>query len=120
MKLRNTAAATFAAFALVLSFPGSSLAAEGQFHYKFRDGGEVHHATLHDPRNGRCIDLYGTDAENPGFGPHNETDTYVTLYLDSDCEGSEYRLKPHGKPTKDTLKVRSVRFDEPNDKRNDK
>ncbi|GCE00160.1 hypothetical protein [Embleya hyalina] len=114
MKLRNAAGAAVAALALVLSLPGTSVAAEGRFHYKYVDtSGREHQVTLHDPRSGVCIDLYGVGSDDvpPGYGPHNETDSRVTVYRGADCTGAEWRLKPHGKPTRDDLEVRSVLFD---------
>ncbi|MFE3204489.1 hypothetical protein ACWGR4_34875 [Embleya sp. NPDC055664] len=114
MKLRNAAGAAVAALALVLSLPGTSVAAEGGFHYKYVDeSGQEHQVTLHDPRSGVCIDLYGVGSDDvpPGYGPHNDTDSWVTVYQGAHCAGAEWRLKPHGNPARDDLKVRSVLFD---------
>lgn len=122
MKLRNAAAAALAAFALLLSLPGSAFAASGEFHYKYTDYfGQEQSATLHDPRSGNCINLYavGSDEVEPGYGPHNQTDSWVTVYLGADCEGPEWRLRPDGRPARDELKVRSVRFDVRDDMRDD-
>ncbi|GGZ76888.1 hypothetical protein [Streptomyces subrutilus] len=113
MKLRNTAGAALAAFALVLSLPASAFAAQGYFHYKFVDGfGQEQHITLHDPHSGKCINLYGVgdDDEEPGYGPHNDTDAAVTVYLGVGCSGPEWTLRAKGKPARDDLQVRSVRF----------
>lgn len=114
MKLRNTAAAALAAFALVLTLPGSALAAEGYFNYKYLDGfGQEQHVTLHDPHSGKCINLYavGDDDAPAGYGPHNDTDAAVTVYVGANCEGPEWRLRAKGQPARDDLEVRSVRFD---------
>ncbi|MGW0390260.1 hypothetical protein ACWDYJ_05035 [Streptomyces sp. NPDC003042] len=114
MKLRNTAAAAVAAFALALSMSGSAVAAEGYFHYKYVDGyGQEQHVTLHDPHSGKCVNLYavGDDDVEPGYGPHNQTDSAVTVYKETGCAGDEWRLRPHGKPATDALEVRSVRFE---------
>ncbi|MEV6956612.1 hypothetical protein [Streptomyces sp. NPDC051183] len=114
MKLRNTAAAAVAALALVLSLPGSALAAQGNFSYKYVDGfGQQQKVALHDPHSGQCINLYvvGDERNTPGYGPHNETDRAVTVYAGAGCTGAEWRLKAHGKPARDDLYVRSVRFD---------
>ncbi|MFF0480773.1 hypothetical protein [Streptomyces sp. NPDC004435] len=116
MKLRTTLGATVGALALILSTAGSAQAAQGEFHYKYVDGyGQERHVTLHDPHGGKCINLHavGDDEELPGYGPHNNTDAAVTLYVGASCQGAEWRLKAHGKPAKDTLEVRSVRFDAP-------
>ncbi|MEU9146181.1 hypothetical protein [Streptomyces sp. NPDC048349] len=114
MKLRNTVAAAVAAFALVLSLPASALAASGDFHYTYRDDNGVERSgTLHDPESDRCVNLdaVGSDDVDPGYAPHNQTDSWVTVYLGADCEGPDWRLRPHGRPATDRLLVRSVRFD---------
>ncbi|GAA1217678.1 hypothetical protein GCM10009665_04470 [Kitasatospora nipponensis] len=115
MKLRSAAAAvTTAALALVLSLPGSASAATGNFHYTYTDRhGEERHATLHDPQAERCINLHhvNSDEHPPAYAPHNETDSWVTVYVGTDCQGAHWRLKPHGKRATDQLKLRSVRFD---------
>ncbi|MEU3606894.1 hypothetical protein AB0E83_15805 [Streptomyces sp. NPDC035033] len=116
MKLRSTVGASLGALALVLSTAGSAQAAQGEFHYKYVDGyGKEHRVTLHDPHGGKCINLHavGDDEDLPGYGPHNATDAAVTVYLGAGCQGPEWRLRAHGKPAKDTLEVRSVRFDAP-------
>ncbi|MEU9256253.1 hypothetical protein AB0D66_31090 [Streptomyces sp. NPDC048270] len=114
MKLRNTAAAAVAAFALVLSLPASALAASGDFHYKYRDADGVEQTgTLHDPEGGTCINLdeVGSDDVEPGFAPHNQTDSWVTVFVGADCDGPDWLLRPNGRPATDRLLVRSVRFD---------
>ncbi|MFJ7268735.1 hypothetical protein ACIQV3_19185 [Streptomyces sp. NPDC099050] len=116
MKLRTaatTAGAAMAAFALILSLPGSALAAEGYFHYKYVDAyAQEQHVTLHDPHSGKCVNLYavGDDEVQPGYGPHNDTDSAVIVYTGANCQGSEWRLRAHGNPARDDLLVRSVRF----------
>ncbi|MFJ2592020.1 hypothetical protein [Streptomyces erythrochromogenes] len=114
MKLRNAAAAAVAACALVLALPGSALAAEGQFHYKYTDDfGHEQHVILDDPDSGECINLYavGSDDVEPGYAPLNQTDSWATVYSDADCAGSPWRLRPLGRPATDHLRVRSVRFE---------
>lgn len=116
MKPRTSLGACLGTLALVLSMAGSAQAAEGNFHYKYIDGyGQERVVTLHNPLSGHCINLYavGDDDELPGYGPHNETDTPVTVYLGASCKGPSWRLKAHGNPAKDTLEVRSVRFEDP-------
>ncbi|MFJ3883594.1 hypothetical protein ACIPW5_39865 [Streptomyces sp. NPDC090077] len=116
MKLRSTLGACLGALTLVLSMSGSAQAAQGNFHFKYVDGyGHEQYATLHDPHSGKCINLYpvGDDDELPGYAPHNQTDTAVTVYLNPSCEGPQWRLRANGSPAKDTLEVRSVRFDAP-------
>ncbi|WP_329453923.1 hypothetical protein [Streptomyces sp. NBC_01497] len=118
MKLRTTLVSGLGSLALVLSLAGSAQAAQGDFHYKYVDGfGQEQQVALHDPLSGHCINLHAVsdDEALPGYGPHNDTDTAVTVYLGGNCQGSEWRLKAHGKPAKDTLEVRSVRFDAPSD-----
>ncbi|WP_051807796.1 hypothetical protein [Streptomyces sp. NRRL F-2664] len=114
MKLRNAAAAAVAACALVLSLPGSALAAEGQFHYRYTDdSGQEYRVVLDDPDSGECINLYavGSDGVEPGYAPQNQTDSWVTVFAGADCAGPEWRLRPLGRPATDRLAVRSVRFD---------
>ncbi|MFJ9074761.1 hypothetical protein ACIRO3_05840 [Streptomyces sp. NPDC102278] len=114
MKLRHTAAAALASFALILSLPGSASAAVGEFHYKYVDEfGQEQPVVLQNPHSGKCINLYvvGEDDELPGYGPQNSTDSTVTVYRGAGCTGPEWRLRPHGKPATDELEVRSVRFD---------
>ncbi|MFD7083401.1 hypothetical protein [Streptomyces sp. NPDC059918] len=116
MKLRTALGAGLGALTLMLSMAGSAQAAEGNFTYKYVDDyGVERQITLHDPHSGKCVNLHavGNDAEQPGYGPHNDTDTAVTVYLGANCQGSQWRLKAHGQPAKDSLAVRSVRFDDP-------
>ncbi|MER6778583.1 MULTISPECIES: hypothetical protein [unclassified Streptomyces] len=116
MKLRNALGAALGALALTLSMSGSALAATGDFSYKFRDGDDREvSVTLPDPRSGECINLYAVDSYKygPGYAPHNETDAWVTVYTDTNCDGGQWRLKPHGQQASDRLLVRSVRFDRP-------
>ncbi|MCX5194728.1 hypothetical protein OOK31_12605 [Streptomyces sp. NBC_00249] len=120
MKLRSTLAAGLGALTLVLSLSGSAVAAQGEFSYKYVDGyGQERKVTLHDPHSGKCINLHavGDNKELPGYGPHNQTDTNVTVYLGASCDGPEWRLRAHGKAATDKLEVRSVRFDAPDDKK---
>ncbi|MFD4240500.1 hypothetical protein ACFWP3_02655 [Streptomyces sp. NPDC058525] len=117
MKLRTTLGAGLGALALILSMAGSAQAAEGDFTYKYVDGYGVERlVALHNPHSGKCINLYAVadDDEQPGYGPHNDTDTAVTVYVGANCQGPEWRLRAHGQPAKDSLEVRSVRFDAPN------
>ncbi|RPF40197.1 hypothetical protein EDD96_3950 [Streptomyces sp. Ag109_G2-6] len=116
MKPRTTLGACLGALTLLLSMAGPAQAAEGNFHYKYVDGyGQERVVTLHDPESGHCINLHavGDDDELPGYGPHNETDTPVTVYLGAGCKGASWGLKAHGKPARDALEVRSVRFGDP-------
>ncbi|WP_327255734.1 hypothetical protein [Streptomyces sp. NBC_01244] len=113
MKLRTAVAAAAAAFSMVLSLPGSAFAAEGYFHYKYVDAfAQEQHVTLHDPHSGKCVNLYavGDDEVQPGYGPHNDTDSAVVVYAGANCQGAEWRLRAHGNPARDDLLVRSVRF----------
>ncbi|MEU1501277.1 hypothetical protein [Streptomyces sp. NPDC005732] len=117
MKLRHTVAAALGSFALALALPGSALAATGDFTFKYVTAlGHEELVTLHDPHSGKCINLYavGDDAVPAGYGPHNRTDTPVTVYRGASCTGDQWRLRAHGNPATDQLEVRSVRFDAPN------
>ncbi|MFW6690851.1 hypothetical protein [Streptomyces sp. MAR4 CNX-425] len=116
MKLRTALGACLAALALVLPAAGPAQAAQGDFHYTYVDGfGQEQHVALHDPVSGKCVNLYavGDDEKTPGYGPHNDTDTAVTVYRGANCTGPEWRLKAHGRPARDALELRSLRFDAP-------
>ncbi|WP_326799732.1 hypothetical protein OG946_33745 [Streptomyces sp. NBC_01808] len=116
MKLRTALGTCLAALALVLPMAGPAQAAQGEFHYKYVDGfGQERQVDLHDPVSGKCINLYGVGDDDvpPGYGPHNDTDTAATVYRGANCTGAEWRLKAHGRPARDALELRSVRFDAP-------
>jgi hypothetical protein len=120
MKLRSAFGACVAALALVLPTAGPAQAAQGEFHYKYvGSSGLERLVTLHDPASGECKNLYGVgdDAVPAGYGPHNDTDTAVTVYLGANCTGAAWRLMAHGRPARDDLELRSVRFDAPVDAR---
>lgn len=116
MKLRTALGSALAALALVLPLAGPAQAAQGDFHYTYVDGfGQERLVDLHDPVSGKCINLHGVgdDEVPPGYAPHNETDTAATVYVGANCTGAEWRLRAHGRPTRDALELRSVRFDAP-------
>lgn len=117
MRLRIAVAAFAAATAVVLGLPGTALAADGQFHYTFVDAtGTEQRATLQDPYSGECINLraVGSDDLRPGYAPHNQTASWVTVFQGADCNGPPgppaWRLPPRGEPAGAQLEVRSVRF----------
>ncbi len=70
--------------------------------------------TLQEPEGGTCINLdaVGSDDVAPGRAPHNQTDSWVTVFVGADCEGPDWRLRPNGRSATDRLLVRSVRFDD--------
>ncbi|WP_407562655.1 hypothetical protein [Streptomyces sp. 184] len=116
MKLRTALGSALAALALVLPMAVPAQAAEGAFHYTYVDGfGQERLVDLHDPVSGKCVNLHGVGHDDvlPGYGPHNETDTAATVYVGASCTGAEWRLRAHGRPARDDLELRSVRFDAP-------
>ncbi|CAM5489318.1 hypothetical protein SAVIM338S_03412 [Streptomyces avidinii] len=115
MKLRSAVTAGLTGLVLALAVPGSAFAATGDFSYSFTDDQDrVLSVTVHDPSSDDCVDLpyVGSDWVEAGHTPHNDTDQWVTVYEGAHCEGSEWKLRPHGKPATEHLKVRSVRFHE--------
>ncbi|MEU4948194.1 hypothetical protein ACFYN3_06895 [Streptomyces lavendulae] len=115
MKLRNAVAATLGALALTLSMSGSAFAAEGEFHYTYKEeDGQVREGALSNPANDTCVNLFGAGADEipAGYGPQNSTDSYVILYLGADCneDSPTEVLKPAGQRATDDMKVRSVKF----------
>ncbi|WP_330296962.1 hypothetical protein [Streptomyces sp. NBC_00503] len=117
MKLRSAVTAGLAGLVLALAVPGSAFAATGDFSYAFTDDkGASLTVTLHHPASDECINLpyVGSEWVTPGHSPHNQTDEWVTVYAGADCQGPDWRLRPHGNQATDKLKVRSVHFHGPN------
>ncbi len=83
MKLRNAVAATLGALALTLSMSGSAFAAEGEFHYTYKEeDGQVREAPSATRPTTRASTSSAPRDEIPaGYGPQNSTDSYVILYL---------------------------------------
>ncbi|MFC9945528.1 hypothetical protein [Streptomyces pratensis] len=112
MRRRTSASAALGALALVVTLPTSASAATGDFSYKHAgpDGTPLS-VTLHDPASPACITLpeaADPASTGPGFAPHNDTDTWVMVFSEPDCTGDSWTLRPHGNPTTDRLKLRSV------------
>ncbi|MFJ7209101.1 hypothetical protein ACIQWR_36915 [Streptomyces sp. NPDC098789] len=116
MKLRSAVTAGLAGLVLALAVPGSAFAATGQFSYTFTDDqGRVLTVALHDPSSEECVNLpyVGSEWVEPGHSPHNSTDELVTVFRGANCTGPEWKLRAHGKPATEQLKVRSVWFHGP-------
>ncbi|MFI5979428.1 hypothetical protein ACIBEA_00985 [Streptomyces sp. NPDC051555] len=116
MKLRSAVTAGLAGLVLALAVPGSAFAATGQFSYTFTDDhGQVLTVALHDPSSDTCVNLpyVGSEWVEPGHTPHNATDEPVTVFKGANCTGPEWKLRAHGKPATEQLKVRSVWFHGP-------
>ncbi|MEW1699855.1 hypothetical protein ACIQCR_27500 [Streptomyces sp. NPDC093249] len=114
MRLRHSVAAVCGALTLTAALATPAHAASGDFTYRFvgLDGSRLT-ATLHDPESDRCLTLPGVadpHASDPGFAPHNDTDDYAIVFTGPDCTGDSWRLRPHGRPATDLLKLRSVVF----------
>ncbi|MFC4030088.1 peptidase inhibitor family I36 protein [Streptomyces polygonati] len=116
MKLRSAVTAGLAGLVLALAVPGSAFAATGDFGYSFTDDeGRALSVTLHHPSSDACVNLpyVGSEWVEPGHSPHNDTDQWATVYEGADCTGPTWKLRPHGKPATERLKVRSVYFQSP-------
>ncbi|GAA2789021.1 hypothetical protein [Streptomyces showdoensis] len=114
MRLRHSLAAACGALALTATLATPAHAATGDFHYKaVGQNGSPILVTLHDPESGTCLTLpevADPDASEPAFAPHNDTDEYALVFTGPECTGAEWRLRPHGRPASDRLKLRSVVF----------
>ncbi|MEV6700994.1 hypothetical protein AB0M68_28145 [Streptomyces sp. NPDC051453] len=117
MRRRSTVAASLAAFALALALPASAQAATGDFSYKFVGlDGRPQSVTLHELPSRQCVTLpevADPSSSEPAFAPHNDTDEWALVFTGPDCEGDSWTLRPHGRPTTDALKLRSVFFTTP-------
>ncbi|MFE9394979.1 hypothetical protein [Streptomyces flavidovirens] len=113
MRLRSTLAAAVSAFALVLTLPTSASAAEGEFSYTYLDpqSGGWQSGKLTDPPSGPCINL--PEVENyyvpPAHTPRNSTNRAAIVFVDTDCNGPSWHLRPGGSAG-DRLQLRSVIF----------
>ncbi|MCQ4206575.1 hypothetical protein [Streptomyces longispororuber] len=114
MRLRSTVAAAFGALALAIALPTSASAATGDFSYWFVGmDGEPQSVTLHDPAGPGCVpvaEAADPASSEPAFAPHNDTDEWVMVFTEPDCTGDSWTLRPHGNPTTEDLKLRSVYF----------
>ncbi|WP_151771009.1 hypothetical protein [Streptomyces abyssomicinicus] len=106
------AGAVCSAVALLVAVPGPASAAAGQFRYTYTTT-EGYDAVgfLNNPPSGECVNLQGPAAEpgSPSRAPSNQTDATATVFLDSDCQGATYTLRP-GARASERLLLRSVRF----------
>nr|WP_200948490.1 MULTISPECIES: hypothetical protein [unclassified Kitasatospora] len=114
MRLRHTLASVCGALALTAVMATPAQAATGDFGYRFVGlDGRAQAATLHDPDSPACVTLpevADSDASEPAFAPHNNTDTWAMVFTEPDCTGDSWTLRPHGHPATDRLKLRSVFF----------
>ncbi|WP_329031059.1 MULTISPECIES: hypothetical protein [unclassified Streptomyces] len=112
MRLRHTAAVAIGALALLVAQPGTASAAAGDFSYDFAGlDGMPRTVILHDPPSPGCVTLpevADTRSAEPAFAPDNDTDEWVMVFSEPDCTGDSWTLRPHGNPTTDRLKLRSV------------
>ncbi|MEV7275382.1 hypothetical protein [Streptomyces sp. NPDC093111] len=114
MRLRHSLAAACGALALTAVLATPAHAATGDFGYKVvgQNGAPIL-VTLHDPESGECITLpevADPNSSEPAFAPHNDTDAWALVFTGPECTGDEWRLRPHGRPASDRLKLRSVVF----------
>ncbi|NUU24290.1 MAG: hypothetical protein HOV68_22720 [Streptomycetaceae bacterium] len=116
MRLRRSGAAVLGALALALTLPAPAHAAEGDFSYTYANEltGEPARGTIADPPSGDCVTLpevADPGTSEPAYAPHNQTDSWATVFTGPDCDGDAWRLRPHGRPATEHLKLRSVQFD---------
>ncbi|MEU8539274.1 hypothetical protein AB0C52_04615 [Streptomyces sp. NPDC048717] len=119
MRLRHTVTATCGALALAAVLAAPAFAAQGDFGYRFAGpDGKPRSAVLHHPETGKCVTLpevADQGASEPAFAPHNDTDAPALVFTGRDCGGDSWKLRPHGRPATDRLKLRSVLFLEKGD-----
>ncbi|UQX00377.1 peptidase inhibitor family I36 protein [Streptomyces sp. RerS4] len=113
MLLRRAAVAAFGAFTLLLAVPSSASAAVGEFQYTFvTPDGTPQRAVLNDPVSGECITL--PEAADPGadpaHSPRNRTTSTATVFVEPDCSGDWFTLRPLTGRGSERLKLRSVVF----------
>ncbi|MBM9624398.1 hypothetical protein ACFQ60_00490 [Streptomyces zhihengii] len=112
MRLRSGFTTILGAALLAVCVTPAS-AASGQFRYDYVTV-EGYEATgfLNNPPDSECINLPGVGQENPepGHTPRNRTDSWATVFTDSNCEGESFRLRPSTGNASERLKVRSVVF----------
>lgn len=91
-----------------------AVAATGDFSYSYiGPDGKPNRAELSDPNDQVCITIPGAAdpyESQPAYAPENSTDKYAIVFTEPDCTGDSFVLKPHGRPTTDRLKLRSVTF----------
>ncbi|MFI0462501.1 MULTISPECIES: hypothetical protein [Saccharopolyspora] len=111
MRLRATVAAALGAAGLLLSLPGSALAADGEFSYWVEGTNAYHQRALLDPAGRLCHRLELPNPEAPAYGVRNNTDATAIVFLDSNCSSDVYYyvLQPGQQAPRDVA-VRSVTF----------
>lgn len=110
MRLRATAAA-LGAVGVLLSLPGSALAAEGDFAYSFQHEGQVFRTALHDPEGRVCHRLDLLDAvDASAYRVHNGTTETAVAFADADCASDAYFVLRAGETAPPGVLVRSVLF----------
>ncbi|MEV0701852.1 hypothetical protein AB0I53_28605 [Saccharopolyspora sp. NPDC050389] len=111
MRLRATVAATLGAAGLLLSLPGSALAADGEFSYWVEGTNAYHQRALLDPAGRLCHRLDLPNPQTPAYGVRNNTDATAIVFLDENCASDVYHyvLQP-GQQAPNGVAVRSVIF----------
>ncbi|MEU8435239.1 hypothetical protein AB0F18_20415 [Streptomyces sp. NPDC029216] len=113
MRLRSAVTAVLGAGLLLAAVPTSAVAATGQFRYDYVtvEGYEAS-GFLNAPRSGECLNLPGVGQENPepAHSPKNRTDAWARVFVDLNCEGPSFDLRPYTGGGSERLKVRSVVF----------
>ncbi|MER7015510.1 hypothetical protein ABT324_29095 [Saccharopolyspora sp. NPDC000359] len=109
MRLRATAAAALGAAGMLLSLPGSALAAEGEFYYAAQYQGREYTSTISDPADRTCHRLPVPES-SPAYRVHNGTDATAVVFLDADCATDTYFVLQPGQTAPRAVLVRSVIF----------
>ncbi|MGP4017086.1 hypothetical protein [Saccharopolyspora sp. 5N708] len=110
MRLRATVTAALGAAGLLLSLPGSALAAEGEFFYSFDRFGAVQRDALFDPDGEVCHRLDLPNSYTPAYRVQNETNATAVVFLDPSCDSDVYFVLRPGQHAPAGVEVRSVTF----------
>ncbi|KAA5824944.1 hypothetical protein ABT337_33110 [Saccharopolyspora hirsuta] len=109
MRLRATAAAALGAAGMLLSLPGSALAAEGEFYFKAQYQGREYVSAISDPA-GRICHRLAVPENSPAYQVRNETNATAVVFLDSSCATDTFFTLQPGQTAPRGVLVRSVLF----------
>lgn len=109
MRLRATVAAALGAAGLLLSLPGSALAAQGEFSYSLEFQGREYQTSISNPVGGTCHTL-DLPMNSPAYRVTNWTNATAVAYLDANCATETYFVLAPGESAPSGVLVRSVLF----------
>ncbi|PKW17570.1 hypothetical protein [Saccharopolyspora spinosa] len=110
MRLRAIVTAALGTAGLLLTLPGSALAAQGEFIYSFDRSGAVQRDGLFDPAGRFCHRLDLPNRFVPAYRVQNRTDATAVVYLDDSCATDVFYVLRPGESAPAGVKVRSVTF----------